>query len=444
LAVNIPKLDLTSKIILITAIAVRAILSYFNLEFNDDHITPILLWVENGHYPEALDCWECFQPPLYYSLILLIGKLFDAVSFNDYLTIVRAVNFVFSGLIAVIIARRINRIVDHKLLKYAVMAFWLFNPELISIGALNTNDIALILVGLIVYPFITRYWQNISIIDEVVIWSLLVLASLLKGNGLVFVIIFIAVIGIKFLDRKYKLKDIIRLFIFFSVSVCLIGVGGKYYHKYKVFNNPFIINQNPAPTPNIFQADSAFQGRKGVTTISESFFTFRLFSLLEEPFNRNGSKDYQVHRTSFFTQLYGQFSNYFFESHPGSWRSNNNDMKNFVRVNYILHLPLLAMFVYLIVIRIRKLWPFKKADVSSYFDMLVLGIFMMFLIRYSIIYRDFSNMKIVFVFPMLIGLINLFYESIKSKRYTKPMAYLLLLCALLYNINYVYLILRLS
>lgn len=415
----------------------RLILSLVNVELNDDHVTPILLWMQDGHFPGATDCWECFQPPLFYGIIKSIAQPFGLESASDILTIIRSINFLFSSTILWLMLKYMSRLNLQQAIKIPFMLFWALNPELISIGGLNTNDTWLILLGLILYPLLEQYWLSQGKKHAAIILIIITIAGLSKGNGLVLMLGFIAMFCMLVMARKFALKRMSTTLLGIAVSIVLIAFGGLYVKKQKDHGDPFIINQTKPVQANFWKADTVFQGRPGVTSVAETFFTFRFINLMEEPFNQN-DKIYPKHRTSFFTQLYGQYSNYFFESHPASWHTTNNDAKNFILVNYVIHLPLFLIFVLaLLVAGIRSFKnPFSLQTMHGFWIFL----FLAFVIRYSYIYRDFSNMKLLFMFPVLFALISIFKAGMEWINRPKIIAPLLYLASILYTVNFVYLI----
>jgi hypothetical protein len=424
--------------IFIIALSLRLVLALVNTEMNDDHVTPILLWISSGSYPEALDCWECFQPPLYYGFVKLIAQTSGFESAESIRNILQTTNFLFSAGILFIILNTISRFNISKNLMYASMLFWSLNPEIISIGALITNDTLLILLGLLAYPFLLKYWHKTSWKLEAMLWIIIATACLIKGNGLVFVVVFGLVVLFKLLKGEYKVRNLGRISLLLATLLLFVAHFGRYYHKHKVNGNAFVINQLKPEPANLITPDTTFNGRKGVTSIAESFLTFRLGSLIAEPYNSNEQFNYPKHRTSFFTQLYGQFSNYFFENHPRSWHSNNNDVKNLVRINYILILPLFLLFVFYLIKWTLQSFKFVKTETT--FNLILIWVFLAFTIRYSIIYRDFSNMKLLFMFPALLAIIRIFNRAISKVNLGKSIAILMNIVSTLYFINFIYLI----
>jgi hypothetical protein len=231
-----------------------------------------------------------------------------------------------------------------------------------------------------------------------------------------------------------------------SLPVLVASVGG-YYEKYQNFGNPFIINQNKAAKPAWFNDNTGFMGRKGVSTISETFLSFNMLSLVKEPYNVNQGQVYPMHRESFWTQLYGQFSNALFERHPGSWISIHPDMLNIARINYILLLPLFLFFIYSFtkatLFGIKELFRTNKLSSDLLHSLFILTL-LVFTIKYSYDYRDFSNMKVIFIFPALYSMFWIFQRGFRNVKFVpKVLCVFIWLVTAGYAINLSFLVIQL-
>ena len=409
-----------------------------NTEGNDDHITPIQQWQETGAYPEARDCWECFQPPLFYSIVKPWCDLLSITSTKGIFDIIQNINLIISLLVLWLIIWYINALQLTQLLSTALILFWGLNPELVSIGALASNDILTILLGMAFSILALRYIPKSNLKRELILVTLLILLGLTKGNGLVFIGLYPILIGLYILfTRTLFWKQIMSQFLVWSFAVLTIAWAGNYLDKYKKYDNPFITNVDPPYEKATWDTPGDMEFRKGVNTYKEAFFSFPLGSLLAEPYNENGLENYPEHRQDLWTQFLGQFSNYLFERYPETWVSYNNDMYNFARVNFILHIVLLLGLLSGLILTLAKR---TKVDFQLIAHMLISTIFLVFVIKYSAQYRDFSFMKVVFIYPAFISLIYLSAKGIAQWKYVKLFAYLLIACAILYQVNYIYLL----
>jgi len=136
--------------------------------------------------------------------------------------------------------------------------------------------------------------------------------------------------------------------------------------------------------------------------------------------------------------MLGQFTNHVFERHPPSWISEDNDMENLARTNIGLHFLLfIALILGLILSLLKKVnrlgWP-------QIFHSISLFIFLLFVINYVIKFRDFSFMKVVFIYPAYVSMIALSARGISYWNSPKIFSFILLICTLLYQVNFMYLV----
>ncbi len=384
----------------------RIILAFLNTEVNDDHITTILLWQQNGIFPSARDCWECFQPPLFYFLVKTINTVTGLATYDGLFTTIQVFNFILSISISWITIWFISTLKLNRLLSVSLALFWALNPELISIGALATNDSLVILLGIITSLAFMRYLYKESLKMELVLFSLLLLLGITKGNGLLFIGITTFIICIKSIYTKQLLSiPTLRRIMLMIVTLLGIAYSGQYVKKHQEFNNPFITNADPSVEKAKWDTPGTIKFRKGVNTIKEAVFHFPIISLLETPYNKNGDDNDQLHRQNIWTQMLGQYSNYVFERHPTRWVSINNDMENFARANIILILGLVAFGIIGLILTFSQ--NRSTFNLTQVFHLVAISVFILFTINYSIKFRDFSFIKVVFLYPTYISLMAL-------------------------------------
>ncbi|MBR9917120.1 hypothetical protein GYB29_05425 [bacterium] len=432
--------------ILALAFLLRVLLFVFNTDYNDDHVTPVLMWLESGVYPAVHDCWECFQPKGFYALVKFTAELFNLSSFSAVRFIFELYNTLLSLLVLFILFKVHISIKSKSIIVPLLFAFWALNPKLIAIGAQATNDMFIIAGGIVFTLLVNRFFV------KKLTWSILMgtavfvfLLAIGKGNGLVIAAVFLCLL-IYQLFRRSSLNLKMGSFVLMILLPVLIAKFGGYYDKYLSYGDPFIINQDKASKPHWNQEDD-FQGRMGVRTIKSAYFSFELESLIEEPYNINSGDEYPKHRESFFTQLYGQFSHILFERHPASWISFHPDMLNFARANYLVLLPLLLIFIASIFSNllhgIHSLIRNGRVNLSLFHALFSLT-FIVFTLKYSMDYRDFSNMKVIFFFPALISMSYCFNEVTIAKFNNVVVMLLLSLASLLFLLNTSFLVIHLA
>lgn len=336
----------------------------------------------------------------------------------------------------------LSRKISNQTTLAALTSFWIFNPKLIGIGAQATNDMAIIFIGAVFTVLLIKSIEEIGNIQKALFVGLsAIAASLIKGNGLVILIIF-SLYSFYFFYKNPYFKPRVFIIAMIITSFFAVGQFGNYFYKYNKFGDPFINNQLKAPIPDWSEYDSSYQGRFGIRTIKSGFLSFHLLKLIESPFIESEAP-YPFHRESFFTLLYGQFSNALFDRHPYGWISKNNDMLNFSRINYVMMLPILFLFglnwFQAMALGVLKLFKKNKLE-SDFIHALIFLLFLIFCAKYSINYRDFSNIKIIFIFPALLSMIWLLRFETNYFRLTKLFNVLLILNSMLMMINIGYLI----
>lgn len=381
----------------------RVILTTINKTANDDHIAPILLWNEKGVYPATKDCWECFQPPLYYGVVKSVAQICGATTEDQLRVLFQWINFAFGvSCLLLIFFFQFQSSVPFKW-NLSLALFWGLNPKLIAISIQATNDIPVIALGMVFTLLLLKWVENKSNVLFGFILLTVLLASILKGNGLVLFFILPVVLLFLFAAKKISSSVFSIKSVFLLALIPAIAFLGGYYGKYKNYGNPFLTNLPVAPAPNLFTPDTAQGFRKGVTTVWDSFFTFKIKSLVEQPYNVNDLSDnYPAHRTSFFTQLYGQFSNASFERAPPSWSVKDETAMDFMRANYLLQLTLLLLFLFGIFVVTKQV--VLERTPRDFIHLAMFFIYLVFVARYAYNIRDFANMKLIFLLPALLSM----------------------------------------
>lgn len=423
----------------------RVILTAINKTANDDHIAPILLWNEKGVYPTAKDCWECFQPPFYYGVVKSVAQISGATTEDELRTLFQWMNFVFGlGCLLLIFIFQFRSPLSFKW-NLSLALFWGLNPKLIAISIQATNDIPVIVLGMVFTLLLLKWVGNKSNVLFAFILLTVLLASILKGNGLVLFFVLLVVLLFLFATKQISFSALSLKTVLLLALIPAIAFLGGYYGKYKNYGNPFLTNLPVAPAPNFFTPDTAQGFRKGVTTVWDSFFSFKIKSLVEQPYNVNDLSDnYPTHRTSFFTQLYGQFSNASFERAPPSWSVVDKTAMNFMRANYLLQLPLLLLFLFGIFVVLKQV--VKERSPHEFIHIALFFIYLSFVARYAYNIRDFANMKLIFLFPALISMIYFLQKGVaqlKSGVLNNSALILINASTLLCAINLYYFTLRL-
>ncbi len=129
---------------------------------------------------------------------------------------------------------------------------------------------------------------------------------------------------------------------------------------------------------------------------------------------------YPLHRTSLWSQVYGGTHFIFFDMHPPLWRNSSNAVLNIGRIILILALfPTAALLLGIITeagMWIKNIAGMNFAfiaDTDDWIFDIFLCAYILFIMYYTSIHRDFSAMKAIFIYPALLPATHLFSRGIE-------------------------------
>lgn len=149
------------------AAVVRVLLCWANPPANsfDDHFTPILMIIKSGIIPAKNACFQCYQPPVFYWISAMIGKLALTVGASGP-QMIKLLQFVccFYGILTVAICYLILKkfpLSDFsRLLAFGTVCFL---PRHIYMSAMHSNDtLSYLLVALSIYLVIVAWERGLS------------------------------------------------------------------------------------------------------------------------------------------------------------------------------------------------------------------------------------------------------------------------------------------
>jgi Dolichyl-phosphate-mannose-protein mannosyltransferase len=403
----------------------RVALALVNLEANDNHTEVIRVIADENRLPDKAEFWEAFQPKLYHVTVAALWRALPISSPLNHIRIAQLVSCA-AGIVTLWIALVFLRCQAHVSTKVGFLAFALIalNPSLVGINAQATNDSFVILFGSLSLLFGYRFFVSPRARDFCWMTLSAILAGISKGNGLV---VFPAILGtfaIALLGRpegslSERRRASLYGCIFLLAYLVVVPRVGPYWEHYRSYGSPFVLPIPPAPFPNFLER--TFVYKPGVTSIVDSFMTFRVFGLLRNPVSTTDAEPYPLHRTSLWSQLYGRAHFAHFDAWPPSWRLPNDRgqwaaslVRNLGRLIFLAALfPTMLLLVAIwkrSVCTIRWLAGGKKRQASLGDCLLYLSVsgYLAFIVVYSLRHRDYAVMKAIFLWPGLLGFLTLF------------------------------------
>lgn len=438
--------------------ALRISLAIVNREANDDHFQVVKIIKNEGRLPTYSECWEGFQPKLYHSVIAVLCKCIPSGHMPICIIMTQLLNCAAGMITIYIVWSFLRNLAAAEWVKLVCLSFVALNPDLIGINAQATNDSFVIMFSTAtLYCFYLFFsGRKIKYFFGLIIFS--VFAALSKGSGIVLFFGILSVFILKLIvSRNFSLSlkrgYLSCILIFSFVYLTLVPLFGQYYYNYRQCGSPFVVNREVDPFPDFFKETYCYH--PGVTSIKNSYLTFRLFDLIKHPTITNDEKIYPLHRTSLWSQLHGRAHFIFFSMWPPTWQTENAIILNMGRV--ILALALIPA-LFLLVPVFRRIGAWFNAIIRNRFDFIINSndwIFDVFflayicsLICYTLSYREFNTMKAIYIFPALLSAVFLFSSEIervyKHKRLVVLLSLFFGLLLVLYILNITCLILKLS
>jgi hypothetical protein len=422
--------------ILFISLGLRLVLAFINRQANDDHMEVINWIVNKANIPIKDDCGICYQPKFFYVISANIITFFNIQTDDHRIIAIQLFNAILGFFTILFFSKFINKQPFNDSTKLLLFAFFAFNPCLTGINVQATNDTLVILGGVMSVYFCDLFFRNITVTNFIYLMASLFVCSLTKTTGiLIFLVISVfflfKIIAQPNIRQKRKLSNyFVGAILLFTSVVIFAGGYYTYYKKYKSL--PTSAWSNADPPPSFFKETTfsvGFPGRPGVLNMANSFFTFRYFDMIKQPYINNEVDNYPMHRTSVWSQLYGRTAFLHFDQWPPTWQTVDPFIVFVGRVLIILGLiPLLLFLRGLfggVFLFLKNVLKNGKTYLESENDYLHLGITLALFaatLKYSYDVRDFSAMKSIYIFPGFISFIKLItdgYASVKFRMVTK-------------------------
>jgi hypothetical protein len=399
------------------AIFLRLALALVNLQANDDHLKVVDLLLQRVRRLSMADCRECFHPKLYYVLCTALFRIAGIHVHSVQIQAAQLLNALAGIATLTLILAFLQRSAFSAQTRVIVFAMAALNPRLIAINGQASNDTFAILFGTAASYAFWRFlhWPSRRFFLRTTVAAALAIAS--KGTALVLGISF----GVAFVAQTiggvvfgHGRRAALRLAILLGIMGLTIAIANYDFSNYRNYGG----QGRHAP---LYFFKRTLVSRPGVVSIAESYFTFRLVGMLIEPTITNDEIRYPWHRTSVWSQLYGRLHFAQFDNHPPMWRTRDPHVLNVGRVLLVLGLLPTFCFFWGVGKRVRKAWQAWRRqgwsaliDMKSLWPLIVIVGYMMFTIKFTRDFRDFSAMKAIYLFPGMLAFVVVFAEGIEA------------------------------
>ncbi len=416
------KSDLLFLSLILLSLVLRLALVLVNRQANDDHMEVINRILVSGTLPQKNDCWECFQPKLFHSTVALTiqGLGLAHAGEDTKILVAQWINFLAGAVSLGVMARFIRGLpvkMDRiKPLSFALLAL---NPQLIRISSQATNDAFAILFSTLAIYLTTLFFQKPKAGTFLLIVLFISLGIASKTNTWVSAAaILLALLAWAWITKTGRGKALTYavLFLVLVPFLSVIDPLTQYVTNTRVYGAPILLNMSKPPLPH--WSEITYPHQPGIISIRDGFFTFKFFSLLRNPLNWYIGNNLPSHRTSLWTQLYASANSLRFENFPPSWATTGGTGFTTLRAIFILALLPTAIFLFgaaielfqVLVNFIQRKESIAENTAYGLFGFVFLG-YILFIVLYALEYRDYTVMKVIFVYPGLLALSFLFIRG---------------------------------
>lgn len=422
-------------IFLVSAV-LRLSLCFVNRQANDDHFEVVSLILAENRYPARHECFQCYQPKFYHFLTAKAITLLGIKTTGMRIVTGQLLNGI-AGIATVLLAFFLiiglpGTAYLPKLFAFALLAL---NPGLIAINGQLTNDSFVILFGTLSI-FLAALFAKTGNLRLLILMALAgIAAGISKGNGHAVVIILLAVLTASLCElwtnhrekglsspllRHMFLTRVAIIVFFIPLYLFLVPKLGGTTNDSNYPDTSIPIQPVAGPL-HLFKENvmsNEWPLRPGVTSIVAGYGTFRFIDLLRHPMMLWWEKTYPRHRTSLWTQLYGRAFFAHFDCWPQSWIMTNWYVPLLGRAIFVLSLIPIIFFILGSFLYGRQLARAIACrgflhHLASFEWVLPLGaaVYFAFIITYTWLYRDYSTMKPIFMYPAIICFMKLLYEG---------------------------------
>jgi hypothetical protein len=385
----------------------------------DDHLEVIKLYSDGLTRPEPFQCWECYQPPLYYYVSAMVFNFFKFLEYDKFICwkSVQFINTFLSILLLFITFKLFQLFQVPRRSVFIIMSFIVILPIDIFTSAMIGNDYMLVFFSILSFYFYVKALLQINSQSRSLIWFLVLLftsafAGLTKQHGL---LIFIFPFAILF--RYLTIMPLNK--IFWALGLFLVAVSISLTDEIRKFvktGEILVSNQH-----YFNYAKSQFPGSLNKV----EFFTFRIFELFKEPFISENTA------ASFFTEIFAK-SFYDYE-----WRFISPKIPWATSIAIVGYSIGLLWLLYLGTIFLINAVRFNLSQENILFKLVPICLALLFMIvpvLQTMRYPYFSSMKSMYMLSGIILLLIILGSKIKQGSFLQKIALFIIPINILYGV----------
>jgi len=373
--------------IILLGIIVRLILyTYTGPEENaydtHGHLNYIRIISEEKRLPQANECWQCYQPPLYYIAFAVVKNIADRYEPNITNRIMQQGNLLLSFVCVILGVTLILNLFGNNMGAYLAALVSILWPGFVLAAPRISNDIPFYLGALLCMLFALRYWRTHKNSDMLFASIGAAIALTAKSNGLIILAAWI-IIYILSAARSFNTGSLRILFA--SILIIVLSIGFS-HHK-------MIINNFGGKNVELVGNISGLPDGLKVNNTAGNYLYFDLQDYLLEsyvdPFQDKGGRQY-FWNYALKTSLFGDFK---------LWDSN-------IGRTLATALSILALLIF-----IFALWGIIHVNIKDFPPMIFTVFLFIALICYRAIYPYSCSNDFRFIFPVLFPLV---YFSVRG------------------------------
>lgn len=387
------------------ALALRVVLALVNTDANDNHLAVVEILAFENRVPELEDTFQAYHAKLYHTTVALLWKLSPTDSRYVLIRVAQLLNVAVGVWTLLLVRRWLERFALTEPTRTLLFGLVALNPRLAGLNAQATNDTFLAFLALAALMAAGRYFSAPSPARFGAMLLPATLAPLAKANGFLAVCAIAACFGLQVIHRRAArpLATLGLAAVFLGVTfgaAFAVGPYGKHWRKY---GDPWKLNLPTNPRPHWLERTE--ERRPGARSIVEALGTFRLLDLLRHPQIARPAErpDYELHRTSLWTQLHARAHFAHYDNHPPTWITTNPVLQWIGRTLYILGLPWSALMVVGLARQSFRAARWKEPEAAPAVLAAVAQI--VFLMNFCLVYRDFTSMKAIYLLAGLGGFV---------------------------------------